>query len=307
MTEPRTAARGRQAGAAPRGFTLVEVVIVLVVMGAIAASVGMFLSGPIRGAVDLQVRAELTDIADGALRRASREIQLALPNSLRVTTSGGASYLEFVPVITSGRYRTEPENPATTSSGANNCPDTDADTEANEDVLDFSAADTCFRSVGAIANFASIVANQHFLVVYNLGEGIAGGNVYQGGAATSGNKSLITATAASVNSENRITFQSHQFAFASPGNRFQVVGGPTSIVCNPATGELRIVTGYALQAAQPTALAAGSLLASEITACTITYSAGAVERSGLVTMTLTLTRRGETVSLSHETHVGNVP
>ena len=50
-------------------------------------------------------RAELTDAADGALRRLSRDIHLALPNSIQV--SGGL--IHFIMTSGGGRYRSELE------------------------------------------------------------------------------------------------------------------------------------------------------------------------------------------------------
>lgn len=288
------------------GFSIIELIVVVVVMGVIAASVGIFISGPIRGSVDLALRAELVDAADTALRRMARDLQLALPNSIRLASAGGATYLEYLEVRTGGRYRAEPTNPATSTASPSTCPDTNGDSEADEDVLDFTQADTCFRSLGDVPNLAQIVPNSDYLVIYNLGTAIANANAWEF-TGTGGNKSLITSVSASVNNENLITFQSHQFRYASPGNRFNVVSGPVSYVCNPATGELRRVSSYPISTTQSTSLAAGVLLASGVSACTISYVAGATERNGVVAVTLTLSRNNESVTLYHEIHVDNVP
>ena len=88
------------------GFTLVEAIVVMVVLGIIGATIGMFITGPLRGAVDLGARVELTDSADTAIRRLERDVRNALPNSLRITSVGSAVYLEYLDVRTAGRYRT---------------------------------------------------------------------------------------------------------------------------------------------------------------------------------------------------------
>ena len=71
-----------------RGFTLIELVVVMVLTGIIAVLVGRNITRPVEGFIDLGRRAELVDIAELTLRRMTREIHLALPNSVRV--SGGS-------------------------------------------------------------------------------------------------------------------------------------------------------------------------------------------------------------------------
>ncbi|MFL6647500.1 MAG: prepilin-type N-terminal cleavage/methylation domain-containing protein, partial [Sulfurifustaceae bacterium] len=89
-----------------RGVSLVELIVVIVVSGIIAAIVGVFIVRPIEG-YDAQVRrAELTDAAESALRRMQREIRRALPNSGRIVDEGNGNgrVLELIPAIDGGRY-----------------------------------------------------------------------------------------------------------------------------------------------------------------------------------------------------------
>jgi MSHA biogenesis protein MshO len=69
------------------GFTLIEAIIAIVITGILGSVVAVFINRPIQGYFDSVRRAELTDQADVALRRISRDIRLALPNSLRVIRS----------------------------------------------------------------------------------------------------------------------------------------------------------------------------------------------------------------------------
>ena len=289
-----------------RGFTLVEAIVVLVVLGIIGATIGMFINGPLRGAVDLALRVELTDAADTAIRRLERDVRNALPNSLRVTSVGSTVYLEYLEVRTAGRYRTAPSGGA---SGGVTCPDTNLDGLADEDVLDFTGADTCFRSTGNVPNFGTIVPNADYLVLFNLGPGIAGSDAYEF-AGTGGNKALITATSVAAASENRISFASLAFPFASPGNRFHVISGPVTYVCDPVAGQLRRLSGHVIspvQATPPGAPTANALVANNLSACAFTYTSSANERAGVLAATLSLTRSTETVTLHHETSISNAP
>src|SRR3954467_11805969 len=85
-----------------RGLTLIELVVSMVLV-AIIIGATLYFAYPLRQAVDLTTRAELTDIADNALQRIAREVRSALPNSVRVDPSG--KFLELMPVRTAGRYR----------------------------------------------------------------------------------------------------------------------------------------------------------------------------------------------------------
>lgn len=295
---------------APGGFTLVELVAVMAITGIVAAAVAVFIRYPMQAYQDSQRRAEIVDAADTAFARLKRDLQSALPNSIRVTTVAGVTYLEYLRVRTSARYRAEPPLPAA-ATGANTCPDTDGDTFANENALRFGVADSCFTSLGAIPDFAGIVPNSDYLVVYNLGTGFTNADAWAGGAATGGNKSLITATAAGAGGENVIRFTNTTFTLDSPGRRFQVVAGPVSYVCDPLGGTLRRISGYAIAAAQPTPPAGtAARLAQNITACTITYNQNVVnQRAGIVAIALTFSDPGggAAVSLFQQIQVSNVP
>ena len=96
-----------------RGFTLMEMVIVIVILGVIGGIASTFLRSPLQGYFDSMSRARLVDIADTALRRIARDLQAALPNSVRTIPSGGVQYLEFIPTVGGGRYRAEKSSTGT--------------------------------------------------------------------------------------------------------------------------------------------------------------------------------------------------
>lgn len=285
-----------------RGFTLIELITAMVITGILAAAAAVFLRVPIAGYYDVARRAALTDIADLALRRISRDVRTALPNSVRVAGACdgvGLCYLEYLEVRTGGRYREQPAAACLTGT----------------DALEFGIADTCFHSLGPVPDLAAIVtgAAGDFLVVYNLG--LAGADAYASGLGS--NKSRITAVAAGAgpSREDQIIFQSLAFPLASPDRRFQVVSGPVTYICNPAAQTLTRQWGYAITAAQATPPAGGaaSLLANGVTGCSFTYNPSAVaQRNGAISIRLQLTQTdpagtAERVMLFSQVHVSNVP
>ena len=271
----RKSINGRQ-----RGFTLVEAVIVIVITGIVAAMVAVFIQKPVQGYFDSARRAELTDVADTAARRISRDLHLALPNSVRSSTPLA---IEFLSTRTGGRYRAE------------------VDTGA-EDILDFTQPDTSFDILGPPLTFAA--GDQ--IVVYNLG--IPGSDAYEGNTAATHNRRAYSGGVGAALSNVAIS-SVNRLPLASPGNRFQVVDTPVSYVCDLGAQTLRRYSGYPIVAAQAVPPVGGSnaLLAKNVSACSFTYQSGVTARSGLVAIQLAVTQSGETVSLHHEVHVSNVP
>jgi len=96
-----------------RGVTLIEMVIVIAITAIIAAALSVFISRPVEGYADAARRAELSDIADTALRRMTRDLRTALPNSIRITcvpagcAAGSVYYLEYLQSSGGGRYRAQ--------------------------------------------------------------------------------------------------------------------------------------------------------------------------------------------------------
>lgn len=292
------------------GFTLVEMITVIVVTAIIATGIAVFLRMPLQAYQDAQRRASITDATDTAFALLKRDLQTALPNSVRVTSAGLVFYLEFLQMRTGGRYRADPPVPAAAAS-ASTCPDTNANGIADENVLQFGVADTCFTSLGALPGLTTIAPNSDFVTVYNLGPGYPGADAYATGPVTGGNKSLVTAVDAGAGGENVFRFQAHTFPLDSPGRRFQVIAGPVSYVCDPGAGTIRRISAYAIAAAQPTPPAGPSaLLAQGVNGCTMVYDQSpANRREGVVSIWLRFADQagGAAVNLFQQVQVVNVP
>jgi MSHA biogenesis protein MshO len=268
------------------GFTLIEAIMVMTITAVLAAGVAIFLRAPIDGYMDLARRTELSDIADTAVRRISRDLHLALPNSVRVVPAD-TSCLEFIPTVNGGRYR--------------------ADAVGN--VFTTAAPLASFDVLGPLS--AAPVAGDR-IVVFNLG--IPGADAYEG-------TNIATVTGGTTTALINLN-PAFQFPFTSPGSRFHVISQTEPsvfYVCTGVgtaggngTGTLfrmnRAITATA--PACPAILANTPILAQNLSVCQFDYvsgAAGATERNGLVSMRLGITRNNETVSLYQEVHVNNVP
>ncbi|MEO1767300.1 prepilin-type N-terminal cleavage/methylation domain-containing protein [Thiobacter aerophilum] len=265
-----------------RGFTLIEMIVVIVITGIIAAMVAVFLRKPVEGYFDTARRAQLSDIADTALRRMARDVRLALPNTLRVTD--GDRTVEFLLTRTGARYRAQPRSDGT------------------GDPLDISTLDTGFDILGPPITFQ----NGDRIAVYNLGPNIPGANAYVG--------DTLSAYTGPPGAQSHVSIAAKQFPLASPASRFQVVEGPVSYACDLTSGTLWRYWGYAIQATQPNAASLPSLagvqaarLATLVTGCSFRYLEGVTERSGVLELSLTLSDGGENVTLYHTVHVDNEP
>lgn len=272
-----------------RGFTLIEAVMVIALTGIVGAMVAVFIRQPINAYVDTARRGEMTDEADGALRRIARELQSALPNSVRVNAAGNR--LEFLPVRSAGRYRAA------------------RSTTGTEDFLDFTLnTDGSFEVLGPPVS--AVTGDQ--LVVYNLG--LTGADAYAGTS-----RRALTTTGPSMTT---VTYAvgATQFPYASPNHRFHIVSRPVTYACTPlagGAGSLRRYSGYAIQAGQPTNLggaplaalsgANNALLSGSVAACSFTYNTTGSARKAVVTLRLTLTRSGESITLMQQVFVESSP
>lgn len=283
-----------------QGFTLIEAVIVIVITAIIGAVVAVFIRLPVQGYIDSVARAELTDVADTSLRRMTRDLRLALPNSIRISADG--RYLELLLTKTGGRYLAEEDN------------------QGAAGILNFNdATDVDFTVVGTMPAAPNAIVTGDSIVVYNLGIGAA--DAYAAGT----NRATVSTVAG-----NSITLASNPFAtqnppLMSPTRRFQVVSTPVTYFCDGAaaggSGQLIRYWDYAIQPAQPTSAAAlatglppvspkNALLATNVQDCRFDYASLANTHSGLVGLTITLTNpngNAGTVVLFHQAHVSNTP
>ena len=275
------------------GFSLVELIVVIVLVGIIGGVLSLQLVPAIQAYLLVSQRANLTNQADSALRRMTVDVRSAVPNSLRLNTP---TCLDLVPTSDGGRFRTAPDSGdgAVQARWIN-----EAESGAEFDVL------TLLRQDPA-ANDAIVIGNRSPDDVYSQA-----------------NVALVTqtlATPARAGTRRIALDRPIQVPPGYDGARFQVVPNGQRVVtylCVPAvdaagngSGELlrfaRNDFGAAPLCSKP---AGAAVVASRVAACSfiVHTNAGATQDSGYVQLQLTLSDKGEAVPLTIGAHVDNLP
>jgi len=90
-------------GCGNSGFTLVEVIFVVVILGIIASIGSSFVVSALDSYRTAQARNLLVQRGRLALEQMARELRMALPNSVRVSSAGRC--IEFLPVVAAANYQ----------------------------------------------------------------------------------------------------------------------------------------------------------------------------------------------------------
>jgi MSHA biogenesis protein MshO len=283
-----------------RGFTLVELIIVMVLVGVIAGILVLQIRPAMQSYLAIRQRANLTSQADAALRRILWEVRTAVPNSLRYTVDGAQSQcIEFVPTRDGGRFRTalnygtDPANPGGKA--------LERDTPT--------------------ATFNTLTKHDPGLVGDYLFIGNVNGNdVYD--TANSWQIQKVDPAATTADGQNLITlvtaatlppgYEGGRFVVI-PANERAVTYTCTKPGTDPnGTGTAFIyrVTGYTPGTTPAKTCPTGAaVLVAKVSDCNILYheSQGVTQQSGYMQLRLGLSEGGETVRLTMGAHVENTP
>ncbi|NQD37290.1 type II secretion system protein [Permianibacter sp. IMCC34836] len=261
-----------------RGYTLIELVIVIAILGVIGVGLISIYTTSIRQYVEANLRAELSASARFAVERLSRELRNALPNSIRVTSDGDC--VEFRPVQLGSTYVDLPLTSASSTVTA--------------------AAFTLPAGSWSLSVMPLLTGNGSSSDMYGPSP-LATAGIASVGAPDANNMVSITLTAAK------------QFPRSSPGRRLFIVGAPVSF-CVTAANQIRRYTGYASTVVQPTKndLSGGTLLAenvqvSDVSNTAFRYTSGSLERNAVLSLQLRLSAGTETLRYAHEVLIRNVP
>lgn len=282
-----------------RGFSLVELIVVIVLIGIIGGVLTMQLLPAIRAYLAVSQRVALTHQADTALRRIVGEVRSAVPNSLRL---GNAGCMELVPTRDGGRYRIAPD-------AGKDATDPGAVLEAGMQASEFDVLTTHVDP--PLAGDTIVIGNQNTSDVYNRS------NVAR--------VDTIDTTRADGTGMLRVKL-------AAPigippgydGGRFLIVPKGNSVVtyrCENAGRNAKTLTGtgtlfrfvdpefHPVESCATALPANAAVLADKVESCTFIYSPnqGVTQESGFIQLQLTLTDKGESVPLTIGAHVDNTP
>jgi MSHA biogenesis protein MshO len=280
------------APARQRGFTLVELILVIVLSAVVGAMVSSVLSRPLEGFVAQSRRAELVDIGAGALNRMQRDIRMAVPGSLRISGDGQA--LELLLIHSGGRYL--PNRADGVSLNFSAAPDAQCNGPQVAgvpacDVLQVFDPDLAPPAAGWLV----VASNPFSWVVSNPG------NITPTGTS-------FTRLADSVDypgiSLIRVTPPGGNFAFAAASAQRRIYFADRVVGYRCSGGQLLRYEHDQLQVTLPAALpATGRLQADRVESCNFGYASA----SGLATLRLTIGAAGDSIRLAQQVQVNNAP
>lgn len=279
-----------------RGFSLVELIVVIVLVGIIGGVLSMQLAPAIQSYLLVGQRAALTSQADTALRTIVTEVRSAVPNSLRLRT---AQCLDLVPTKDGGRYRSGPD----TANGG-----------VAGNFLDATGTNDRFDVLTPLGNppldgDAIVIGNQNTGDVYSqVNVGIVDG-------ANTGSASSPATGVYGIRLRAPIRVPP-----GYDGGRFLIVPAAEKVVTYACTGVgasggtgsgtlVRFASDQFHNNVTCTIPADRAVVATKVSHCAFIYSPnqGATQENGFVQLQLTLSDKGEAVPLTLGAHVDNMP
>ncbi len=260
------------------GFTLIELIIVILLIGILAISLSRITSNSVYSYIDAKDRNSLSQSARWITERISREVREALPQSIRASNTGNIHCVEFMNIINAS---------------------TSLDLAASGNISSFNAVrfDLGFSS-GLLVAIMPIDAFSLYSITGVLG------NVAS--ITHTSNQSLITLTTPTT------------FNRRSPQNRFYLLNTPVSFCLNNNTGQFNRYSGYTINNVQQFPPTGGNnqLMGENYSANgnVFTYQPGTLSRAALLQFNLRLQSRtrnlagnAESFEVFHEVHIRNVP
>ncbi|HCM04887.1 MAG TPA: MSHA biogenesis protein MshO [Oceanospirillales bacterium] len=268
------------------GFTLIELVMVIVVLGIISVGSLSFISNSAQGLVDTAERQVLASTATIAVEKVLREVRRALPNSVRTFSDGSNECLELVPILHSSEYVSIP-----TASAATSFESIKFVTEA-----------------GTESGYVAVYPNS-LISVYDSGQSIS---------SSTGTASTVSGASTPNIELQTITFSDaagYRFPTESPTKRFFLVDQPISF-CDDINGRLWRYQNYGFNldstSSIPTTGSDRILIADSLKSNSLAFKIlpAQLQRNAVVRMTVVIERGGtstEQVDITQEVQLRNVP
>ncbi|MCK8045825.1 type II secretion system GspH family protein [Shewanella sp. 1CM18E] len=279
-----------------KGFTLVELVTVIIILGVLVLGVSSFLIFGTRIFVDATSVDQVMSQSRFAIERMTRDIRNAVPNSIRVsngTRTNGSAWqcIEMMPIQASASYIELPIMPAAKSREA--------------------------RVMPSRATASSLTAGQFFLV-YPLSPA----DVYTSTAISKTDGKLFRIDAVSANSTNDLTVnfgRQVRFDTASPRQRYFAIQDAVSYCFEQVSAEssqLNRYSGYGFNnptnQPSPDSMGDGVLMAENIVNTIgnnspMAYTPGTLKNNAMVHLNPLFDVQGQSFQYHHQVQVINVP
>lgn len=263
------------------GFTLIELIIVIVISGIIAVGATRFVAHTASGYVATALRQGNAAMGVIVSEKISRELRSALPNSVRVNVAQDC--IEFVPVLAAAKYSAAPVVPLTADSSI----------------------------TMSYINCAGCSGSDEHAVIYPSS---------QADAYTQGSTTALTTAQATVASATSVTLASnHSFPADSPSRRLYIVGEPISYCYASESGENGIFrySGYGFNTSMVSRPSGGtrSMLVNNVSANTVEFDVdpATLTRNALaeisfeVSVSAPYSAANESLYIDQEVQIRNVP
>ncbi len=306
-----------------RGFTLIEMVVVMLITAILFSMGAGFVRIPIQSYIKGVEQAGLIDVSARALNKMNEDLQKIVPNSIRMFSDAGGSYLEFLPLRFQTIYPSNNDTPPKTSDDF--CKVSPGDSKKG--ALDFKKSDDCFVTIdaphiflrGATDDLSDQMIVEALAVPTDLlyDATLAGvRRPYNGAVDVLPDRSVVMVATQLAVLDNNALANLTQSVYVVPGDQQAVTYACENIGVDAngnGTGTLKRYWRYGFNVPQvlPSAGALSSLLLDHLSTCSFLYSASvngaplaSVAQIGVV---LEMSLHGETISLADAIPVDNRP
>ncbi len=267
------------------GFTLIEMIVTIVVIGILGVGIAGFIGRTTEGMIDASERNKISAIAWIVSEKLSRDLRSALPNSIRLNAA--RSCIEYIPVVSASDYLSVPISA----------------TEDNFEAIPFpnlSAGDSFSALSYRVAVYPSMLANLYEDVFNGNTDAIISAQVTD--LVDDTTDPSVTANAVRVD-----LAAAHQFPLDSPTRRLFIVDDP-AMFCFEAGGFLYHYRGYGYRENMPTGLTDRSVMASEVNSGSFDYIDASLTRNAVVNIAYSIMgSNAELQAINQEVQIRNVP
>ena len=258
------------------GFTLVELIIVIVLLGILGTMGAEFITQAFKGFSDTDARTEIYEEGQLVLARMERELRITLPNAIQVEP--GNSGLTFGMID---------ENAMTCPAAAD-----PRDCVFGRYIDNNPAGKQFIRDQTNPLPVGSIVS------IYNRN--------WSDFSDTNPNQRRLYRVTSITAPINRMDLDRSVIA-SSPGNRFYAVNRAVRYFLNNTTLTRAAVTIDSSNYLNPVTFPTGNPLAENVSSLTFDFTPGSLTSSALVSIRFTIDRNGEAMDFHKEVQIRNAP